>query len=476
MNRKISLGGAVTLAIMFSTVTFIITMLFASQTFDSKMFNIKERETMYAKLSEIDRLVRQNYLGEVDETALNDALAAGYLEGIGDEYGMYLTAEQYARIVQDYEGKTVDVGISCVQDASGYIRVSQVYAESPAESAGLQQDDLIVRVDQLAVTGETFASAVEALKGEPGTEVTLVVRRGGEEMEMTIARRKIDVPTVTYRLIDTAGYVRITEFNDNTPEQFKRAIDYMLEQQVDGLVFDVRGNPGGTIEAVCQILDILLPEGVIASATYKTGETEVLAYSDANEVTLPMMVLTNSHSASAAELFAQALKDYGKARTVGTTTYGKGAMQSIYKLSDGSALDLTVALYNPPRSGNFNGVGVKADYEVTLTAEQEANLWQLDENSDPQLKKALELLEAAVRAATSGGDNLAGETEFEEAQVIDESGEEPGEQAAGGEPADEGAADGDEAGADQEDTGSPDGDEGETDPEEAQASPEEDAA
>ena len=194
------------------------------------------------------------------------------------------------------------------------------------------------------------------------------------------------------------GYIQIVEFNTNTVDQFTRALNNLTQSGVTSLVFDVRNNPGGTLDSVVKILDQLLPEGTIVSATYADGTTTTLGTSDASEVALPMMVLTNQDTASAAELFAQAIKDYNKGRTVGTQTYGKGSMQSIIELDDGSAIRLTVAHYNAPNGENYDGVGVTADFVVNMTAEQEQALINgtLDETSDPQLAKALELARAAA--------------------------------------------------------------------------------
>lgn len=180
------------------------------------------------------------------------------------------------------------------------------------------------------------------------------------------------------------------------PSQFNRAIDDVIQQGALGIVFDVRSNPGGTIDSVSQVLDRLLPEGDIVSATYRDGTTEVLAVSDAQQLEMPMAVVVNEETASAAELFAQALWDYEKAKTVGVTTYGKGLMQTIYRLDDGSALDITVAKYNPPKSPNFDGVGVIPDYEVELTQEQKLMQDQLDQDTDPQLRKAQEVVNALI--------------------------------------------------------------------------------
>jgi carboxyl-terminal processing protease len=353
---------------------------------------LQGRANLYGKLEEIDKYVRDNYFGEISEQALNDYLARGYMAGIEDPYAMYLTADQYQRVMSSYDGQMANIGIEVKAEASGYMQVLAVYPDSPAESKGLKVGDLIVKVDDLSLTADNFDEAAAALQGESGTTVSLTIRRMGEESEVEITRRKIEVPSVDYRVIKHIGYIRIKEFNDNTPTQFNRALDRLLAQEVTALCFDVRDNPGGTLTAVTAILDVLLPAGDIVSATYKNGETVVLATSDTNEIDLPMAVLINQRSASSAELFAQALKDYQKARTVGVTTFGKGMMQTIHRLTDGSAIEFTVAQYNPPRSENFDGVGVKPDYEVKISAELEKVLFQLDEKSDPQMRKAMELL------------------------------------------------------------------------------------
>ena len=398
MNKRISLGYAISLMILMSTVTFAMTMLYAMHTFNEKVFNIKEREAMYTKLAEIDRLVRENYYGSIDEGVLMDSIADGFVNGIKDKYSIYMDAEAYSKLKLSNEGKMVGIGVNAIKDSSGYIKVVEVFEDSPAKDASITKGDLIVKVDSLSVTEETYEAAISALKGEPGSKVSLGIIRGSEDIKTELTRRKIEIPTVSYRMIDDIGYISIKEFGDNTAEQFAQAIEKITLEGATAIIFDVRNNLGGTINSVVTMLDLLLPQGDIVSATYKDGQTRVLAVSDENEVALPMVVLTNSRTASAAELFAQALKDYNKAKTVGVTTYGKGSMQTVYQLSDGSALDITVALYNPPKSPNFEGVGVKPDFEVKLTDEQENNLLSMDEYSDPQIIKALEVARSAVVA------------------------------------------------------------------------------
>jgi len=399
MNRKISLGAAITLAIMFSTVTFIITMIYSRNAFDSMVFNIKERETMYAKLSEVDRLVRQRYYNRIDEDTLGQELIKGYMTGIEDKYGAYMTAEQYSELQSGYQGKTVDIGLIISQHSEGYILIEGVYDDSPASLSELMPGDLIVKVDDINVSLETYEQAVLALKGDPGTAVTLTIRRENVDTPYTITRRKVNVPSVYGEMIEgNIAKLKITEFNDNTPDQFFKIFTQLRTEGASGFIFDLRNNSGGTVESVCRILDTLLPEGPIVSALYKgASEPEVLFSSDEDSVDAPMVVVINSRTASAAELFAQALRDYNKARLVGTTSYGKGSMQEIHKLSDGSAIDITVALYTPPFSENFEGVGVKPDFDVHISPDMEKILDELDHNSDPQLKKAVEVVSAEIR-------------------------------------------------------------------------------
>ena len=415
MNKKVSLGTAVTLMAIAAAIAVAITMVYSIRTFNDKLYNIKEREATYEKLSQIDKIVRSQYFGEINEKSLMDSIAEGYVEGIGDKYSLYLTASQYQQQLEALDGQTVGVGISVIPDISGYMRVVEVYPDSSADKAGIQPDDLILKVDGLEVTADTYEDALSTLEGEAGTKVTLELRRDNEDQEpIELTRRKIDVPTVYYNVVDNIGYIQILEFGDATPNQFNKAIEAILGEGAEGLVFDVRSNPGGTIDSVSDVLDRLLPAGDIVSATYKDGTTEVLAVSDAREVDLPMAVVINQKTASAAELFAQALSDYEKASTVGVTTYGKGLMQTIFKLDDGSALDITVAKYNPPKSPNFDGVGVVPDYEVKLTQEQELNLAELDQETDPQLRKATELVNAAIVQKAAEAEKAADETEDED--------------------------------------------------------------
>lgn len=401
MSKKIlSLGVALALMLVTAALTFSITMVYSQTQFNQRVSNIKEREAMYSKIAEVDNLIRQNYIGAIDEQQLQDSIATAFVEGVGDRYGQYFTAETYANYLSSNEGVVIGIGVTVKQADSGYIQVVSINPNTPAEEAGILPDDLIIQVDDLAVTQDNYSEAVDKVGGEEGTTVTLVIRRGAEDLApITVTRKRIDLTTVTYKMVaDNVGYLSITGFNSNTVAQFNTALDAVMSQGAEGLIFDVRSNPGGTVSSVSKILDRLLPEGPIVSAKYKDGTVEVLATSDATEINLPMVVITNKDTASAAELFTQALKDYKKAVSVGDkTTYGKGTMQSIRKLNDGSALNITVAWYNPPKSANYDGVGVPADFEVTLSPELVSKIAELDISEDTQLKKALELAQTKIK-------------------------------------------------------------------------------
>lgn len=397
MNKKISLGAALALMMIVAAVTLSVTMIFSKQMFNNTVSNITEREALYDKISEIDSFVRKNYNGTIDEEKLLDGLSLGYMAGIRDTYGRYYSAEEYAEVVKGTEGKVVGIGITASKTESGYIKVEEVYPDSPAELAGIQAGELIVKVNDIDLTPETYEEGKNAISGKAGTTLSLVVRNGTEDRSIPeIVRRKVQRPTVYQKTIDNVGYVKIIDFNDTTYDQFKKAVESLVESGVQSLIFDVRNNGGGTVDSVIKMLDFLLPEGDIATATYKDGRVEVLGTSDASCVELPMVVLTNKTTASAAELFTQALKDYGVAKSVGEKTYGKGTMQVYHKLKDGSAIKLTIAKYNPPKSQNYDGIGIQPDYEVLLTEEQTKNFSSLTEENDPQLIKALELAKAGL--------------------------------------------------------------------------------
>lgn len=395
MNKKVSLGVTICFMAIAAAVTFTFTMYFALNIFNSKISNVSEREELYSKVAEIDTIVRGNALaGEIDEESLLDSLAKGYMSGLKDDYAYYMTQEEYKSYQQTSEGQIIGIGATAREDESGYIYVISVAAGSASEAAGLQGGDLIIKVDGTDVLVSGYDTALESLKGEEGTALSLTVRRNNEEFELEVIRKGDNESTVFYEQVDDYGYIKITTFDSTTPADFEYALYEMFSLEVKGLIFDVRDNQGGLVSSVAEVLDKLLPEGTLVSQTDRDGNTTVLYSSGEESINMPMAVLVNGNTASAAELFACDLRDFNAASLIGETTYGKGVLQTVYPLEDGSAICLTTAYYNPASGINFHGVGVKPDYRVTLTAEQQKNLSALDKSQDPQLQKAIFVLKA----------------------------------------------------------------------------------
>ena len=394
MNKKISLGVAIMFMCLAMAVTIPITMLITMGISNSKMDAVNERQAAFDKIDEINKIIRKNYNGEIDETVLLDSISEGFAIGIGDAYAQYYTAAEYSELKDDLNGKVVGIGVSCVKDTEGYARIISVFPDSPAEVSGIEKGDQIVKVSEIDVL-TNYAEAINALKGDAGEVVLVTYRRAGEEFETEITRRKVTVPSVESEMLDgDIAYIKITEFSSATVNQFESAVGSALDRKAKGIIFDIRNNGGGTVKSAAQMIDIVVPEGPVVHSVDKNGKSKVMYTSDSAELNLPIVVLTNKGTASAAELFVAALKDYGKAKVVGSNTYGKGVMQDIYPLDDGSALKITTAQFNPPTSENFDGVGIKPDFVVDLSAEQEKIWYKLDETNDPQLIKALSVVKA----------------------------------------------------------------------------------
>ena len=394
MNKKISLGVAIMFMCLAVAVTIPITMLLTMGISNSKMDAVNERQATFDKIDEINKIIRKNYNGEIDETVLLDCISEGFAIGIGDAYAEYYTAAEYSELKDDLNGKVVGIGVTSTRDTEGYARITSVFADSPAEVSGLQKGDQIVKIGEIDVL-TNYSQAMAALKGDAGQSVMVTYRRAGEDVTVEVTRRKITVPTVESEMLDgDIAYIKITEFTSATVNQFESAVGAALDKKAKGIIFDIRNNGGGTLKVAAQMIDIVVPEGPVVSSVDKNGKTKVMYTSDSAELNVPIVILTNKGTASAAELFAAAIRDYGKAKIVGSNTYGKGVLQDIYSLDDGSAIKITTAQFNPPKSENFDGVGIKPDFVVDLTAEQEKTWYELDYTTDPQLIKALSVVKA----------------------------------------------------------------------------------
>lgn len=349
----------------------------------------------YEKLLEIAECYDKYYLYGVDFDQTADRLAGLYGYAAGDWYSDYYTAEQWEESYNASIGNATGVGIYVAMNDDGNILVARVMQDSPAKRDGLMEGDIITAVDGHAVLDIGYENAVNLFMGESGTKVSFEVLRGTEEWEITVTRGMYDPQTVFAETVtvegELYGYIQILQFEFSTSNQFISAVDKLMEMGAKGFVFDVRDNPGGYIDAAIAMLDYLLPEGPIVHFEAR-GEIETVS-SDAHSVDLPMVVLVNGGTASSSELFASALKDYGKAEIVGEQTYGKGCVQEGIVLSDGSIIYITMYLYNPPFSENYDGVGIMPDHPIYLVKEwRSTDVLLIPHEEDNQLGKALDVL------------------------------------------------------------------------------------
>lgn len=412
MGKKITLGTAITLIIIAIAITISLTMVLALRNFNEKVSSITERENMFAKFTEIDNYVRQNR-GDIDEEELMDSVAKGYLSGIDDPYALYMSAEAYSAYVAASSQTVAGVGISASMDSDGYMLVGKVYEGSTAASAGILPGDLIIKVDDINLSADTYADAEALLIGEAGTKVTLKVRRNGEDTEMEITRRVLTPTNVATIAFDNHYYIRVDNFTESTPDQFSKAVEKAISAGAQYLVFDVRSVSSGLISSAATILDRLVGSGDMLYVEYNDGSKETLYTSNSRETNIPMVVLVNEGTSGAAEFFAAGLRDFGKAKIVGTQTAGVGSLQKIYKLDDGSAIQLTIGKYYLANSETaWEGVGINPDHAVSLGYVADfSNLSTIDPSIDTQLAKAIEVVSAAINTNVDEENSKSGSGE-----------------------------------------------------------------
>ena len=392
MNKKISVGITLSLMIIASAITFIITSNFTLDSIDKKVSDVNQRDEIYQKLDNIDSLVKNNFYGKVSDDDISNGLAEGFIYALNDQYASYNSSSENEERTQKNDGTFIGIGITTLPDESGYILVEGVMDGSPAKINNIEPGTLIVSVNGESVISLGYEQAVENIKGQIGTDVTITIRQDGVDKDVILTRNEIDIRSVNFKMIDNIAYIQITTFNNKTKDQFNYALQDAKDNEAKAIIFDLRNNLGGLLDPTLDMLDTLLPSGIIATETDKNGKETVLRTSDSQEVDLPMVCLTNSRTASAAELFASALRDYDKAQLVGTTTYGKGIMQDTFPLSDGSSVTFTDGTFNTPQTDNFNGIGLKPNYEVSMKNDTAEVISKLDETTDGQLKKAIEVL------------------------------------------------------------------------------------
>jgi carboxyl-terminal processing protease len=348
-------------------------------------------------LSYLQEIVDSYYLGDAGEwdmEAALDDLYRSYVASLGDEYGVYYSPEEYQAMLEDLAGNYVGIGVQVVYDVeTSSILVVSVLSDSAAEAAGIEAGDRIIAVGDTSVSELGLSGAVSLIQGEEGTPVTITIQRDEESSTLTLVRKSGISQSVYGSLCgdQATGLIRITEFDSTTPDQFNTVVENLLSQGASQFIFDLRNNPGGELSSVLSVLSRILPEETVLVRIVDADGNEEVRYSDSSEtIDCPMAILINGNTASAAELFTSCLRDYQKATVVGTTSYGKGCMQTILKLPNGGAIKLTFRMYNPPISDNFHGIGITPDIvEDPNEAVETTSLFLLDEASDNQLQAAL---------------------------------------------------------------------------------------
>ena len=395
MSKKISLGVAATIAIIAMAVTFSLTMVVSMKMFNTTVSSVKNKERQYNKLSEIDRFVRAGEYFTIDEDTLNDRLAAGYMNGINDKYAVYYTAKEYSEKQSVEKGTLTGIGVAVVNDtSSGYARIIRLYDNSPAAEAGMQVGGFITAINDESTRNITSTARLTSkLLGEEGTTTTITyLTPDRQEQQLNLVHSNYKTPSIYTRqmVADTCGYIRIDAFTSGTASEFKAAVDELLQQGANSLVFDLRDNNGENLNAALVAADYCVPSGEIAKQQDRDGNVTVLRMSDETEINVPIVCLVNGSTAGSAELFANALRKMAGATLVGTKTAGKGVVLSdAQSFSDGSAAYITVGLLLDNEDQTWNEEGLHPDIDAALSVDEQNAYYDYTLDTDPQISKAV---------------------------------------------------------------------------------------
>nr|WP_296083864.1 S41 family peptidase [uncultured Blautia sp.] len=347
------------------------------------------------KIEYLEKLIDQEYLGEVDNDEMAEGVYAGLVYGLGDVYSRYYTADEYAQETVSTDGAYAGIGVSIQKNKNGGVQIAECYEGGPGAEAGLQTGDVITAINDTDVTDMELSDVVSLIRENKDKTIVLTVFRENEEKsrEISVDVTDVELPSVFGEMLDKkTGYIQITQFTGVTPQQYKDMFAELKDKGMERLVIDLRDNPGGLLTSVCDILREILPEGLIVYTEDKDGNREEETCDGKNKLNMSLAVLVNENSASASEIFAGAVQDHGVGTIVGTTTYGKGVVQELRQLSDGSAVKLTVSNYYTPNGNSINKVGIKPDVEVKL-ASVLLNKDEITHEEDNQLQEALNVIE-----------------------------------------------------------------------------------
>lgn len=346
------------------------------------------------KIEYLEKMIDQEYLGEVDNAEMAEGIYAGLVYGLGDVYSRYYTADEYAQETASTDGAYAGIGVSIQKNKNGGVQIAECYEGGPGAEAGLQTGDVITAINDTDVTDMELSDVVSLIRENKDNTIVLTVFRENEEKsrEISVDVTDVELPSVFGEMLDKkTGYIQITQFTGVTPQQYKDMFAELKDKGMERLVIDLRDNPGGLLTSVCDILREILPEGLIVYTEDKYGNREEETCDGKHQLDMPLAVLVNENSASASEIFAGAVQDHEVGTIVGTTTYGKGVVQELRQLSDGSAVKLTVSNYYTPNGNSINKVGIKPDVEVKLASEL-LNKDEITHEEDNQLQKALNVI------------------------------------------------------------------------------------
>lgn len=351
------------------------------------------------KIALLEQYIDTYYLRDADKKEYAEGIYKGLIESLEDPYSTYFTKEEYEEVMTKSSGTYCGIGASVRQDAkTGAIIIVSPFQDGPADKAGILPDDIVYKVDEKEVTGEDLSEVVSKMKGEEGTTVELSLLRENEIIDVTVTRKQVENPTVQTKMLEkeNIGYIKVSGFEEVTAKQFREALEELENKGEQGLIIDLRGNGGGRLEVVVDMLDRMLPEGVIVSTKTKEGKGEEYHSTDKEKFHKPLAVLINGNSASASEVFAGAIQDYKIGKLVGTTSFGKGIVQTVFKLNDGSAVKLTTSEYFTPKGRNIHGKGLEPDVKVELDENLSKKII-LEETEDNQLKKAIDVVNDMIK-------------------------------------------------------------------------------
>lgn len=353
------------------------------------------------KIDKLEGLIDKYYMEKVDKNTMAEGIYKGLLQSLDDPYSVYYTKEEYTALMESSSGVYYGIGATVSSDVkTGVLSIVKPFVGGPAYEAGLLPGDVLYKVNEEEVTGKDITEVVGKIKGEEGTTVNVTIVREGEAepIEFTITRRKVEVPTIEYEMLDNKiGYIAISEFDEVTAEQFRQALADLEKQGQKGLVIDIRNNPGGLLDTVVDMLDRMLPNGLIVYTEDKYGNRDEYKSDGKEEFNKPLAVLINGNSASASEIFAGAIQDYEKGTIVGTTSFGKGIVQSILPLTDGTAIKVTVSKYYTPKGRNIHKIGISPDVTVELDDALRKKV-VIEKKEDNQLQKAISILNKEIKA------------------------------------------------------------------------------